>query len=273
MTNFPDIHHPEQEEQHMSITENRSRRRTAKAVVAGCLVALACAPAASAQTGVGPVDTIVGSLSGGVQKPHDYVCDENNPAVRYVIDGVRDSLKTRFPDMATMAARGYAPYIDAPIAMQQGQGHWLNPNFLRDGHMMDPRYPEGILVDKWNRPIGVMFIADDPYIPGPDMYVAEDGTPCNAWHYHTETAADAYWYLYKYLWTKDIQNGDIEPPDRTPDLMHVWAYGDYKYQWNHGTPPKSQLPGDPKPEEIPAIIGGPKPPTGLLPPVTKRLGD
>jgi hypothetical protein len=262
------------------------------AATVACLVALATAPAAMAQlpntgleppaTGVGPVDTVVGALSGGVQKPHEYVCDEDNPVVKSIIGGVRDSLTNVFPDITTMAARGFAPYADAPLFGFSGrQGHWLNPNYIGDvypaGHpkagqprLMDPYHPESILVDRWNRPIGVMFIADDPYVPGPDMYVDEEtGVPCNGWHYHTEIMADSYWYAYKYLYSGDLAEGDIEPPDRTPDLMHVWRYGDYKYQWNHAAPPQDQMPGDPSsPEEIKAMVGGFRDP-GIDPPPTK----
>lgn len=252
-------------------TNRRMRRSTAGAAAAACLAALAAAPGASAQTGVGPADTIIGSLSGGVQQPHAYTCDEHHPVVVAQIDGVRDSLKTRFPSMSVMAARGYSPYADAPIAALSGQGHWLNPNMLNDGHIMDPKYPEGILVDRWGRPIGVMYITDDPDSPGPDMYVAEDGTPCNAWHYHTEVFADAYWYAYKYGWSDDVSEGDLDPEPRSPDLMHVWAYGPYSDQWSHEEP-SSGMPGQPTPEEQLALIGGPKPPTAgmKIPPSARK---
>jgi hypothetical protein len=248
-----------------SSSRRGSRLATIVAVVA-CGGALGIAPAAHAQddtvdNATKAVQTVVGSLTGGVQSPHSYDCDENHPKVQEIINGVKDSLKTRYPNMTTMLARGYAPYVDAPLfGLSGGQGHWLNPGFLEDGHIMDPRYPEGILVDRWNRPIGVMFITDHPNQPGPDMYVADDGTPCNAWHYHTETFADTYWYAYKYGWSDAIKNGDIWPEDRSPDLMHVWAYGDYKHQWQHRTPPREQLPGDPTPQEIAQGIGGPRAP-------------
>ncbi len=246
------------------------RRSAARAVIVAGLAALATAPTAVAQTGVGPADTVIGSLNGGVQQPHKYQCDENNPIVVAQIEGVRDSLKTRFPSMSVMAARGYTPYVDAPVAAQQGQGHWLNPNLLNDGHIMDPKYPEGILVDMWGRAIGVMYIEDDPDTPGPDMYVAEDGTPCNAWHYHTETFADSYWYLYKYGWSNDVSEGDLEPEPRSPDLMHVWAFGPYAQQWSHNKPSEG-MPGQPTPEEQLELIGGAKPPTfGLKVPPAAR---
>jgi hypothetical protein len=263
----------------MTITVRRRGRRSIIAT-AVCAAALAAAPVAFGQgvkppaTGIGPVDTVVGALSGGVQKPHDYICGENRPEVKEVITGVKRSLSTIYPNISTMAARGYAPYVDAPLFGLSGrQGHWLNPAYVEDvypaGHpkagkprLMDPEHPESILVDRWNRPIGVMFIADDPYKPGPDLYVDEEtGVPCNAWHYHTELAADAYWYAYKYGWSGDIQEGKIDPPDRTPDLMHVWRYGDYKHQWNHNAPPQEQLPGDPKSyDDVKAIVGGPRTP-------------
>lgn len=256
----------------MSTTRGRLRRPIMIAA-ATCVAAFATAPSAiAAPTGVGPVDTVINSLSGGVQTPHPYICDERRAEVQFVIQGVRDSLSNSFPDITTMAARGYAPYVDAPLFGLSGrQGHWLNPGFVGDvypaGHakagqprLMDPQHPEGILVDRWNRPIGVMFIADDPHVPGPDMYIDSDsGESCNAWHYHTETLADAYWYAYKYGWSGDTQNGNVIPPDRTPDLMHVWRYGDYQYQWQHNAPPQNQMPGDPaSAEDARGIVGGPR---------------
>lgn len=254
----------------MSNTRGRLRRPITIAAAA-CIAAFTAVPAAMAEpTGVEPADTVVNSLTGGVQKPHEYICDENRPEVQEMIQGVRDSLTNIYPNITTMVARGYAPYADAPLFGFSGrQGHWLNPGYVGDvypaGHpkagqprIMDPKHPEGILVDRWNRPIGVMFIADDPYVPGPDMYVDEvTGVPCNGWHYHTETLADTYWYAYKYGWSGDVQNGDVMPPDRTPDLMHVWRYGEYKYQWDHNAPPQDQMPGDPQSaNDALQIVGG-----------------
>ena len=251
-----------------NITDNRRRTSTVRATVLACMAGLAVTPGAFAQTGVGPVDTVVGSFAGGVQTPHKYLCDENNPVVKAQITGVQDSLKTRFPSMSVMAARGFSPYVDAPIAAQQGQGHWLNPNMINDGHIMDPRFPEGILVDMYGRPIGVMYIEDSPSTPGPDMYVAEDETPCNAWHYHTEFFADTYWDVYKYGWSDALSKGDYEPEPRSPDLMHVWAYGSYADQWKHDKP-KSGMPGQPTPSEQLALIGGIQPPTGGMTPAAR----
>lgn len=256
----------------MSSTPKGGRRgrrlKTAIAVLACSAGAAAMAPAAMADppTGIGPVDTVIGSLTGGITS-HKFACDENNPNVQAIIQGVRDTLTNSFPDISTMLARGYLPYFDAPLFGLSGrQGHWINSAYMEDGHIMDPKRPESILVDRWNRPIGVMFIEDQPETPGPSIYENEDGTPCNAWHYHSEITADSYWYLYKYLYSNDIQEGDIEPEDRSPDLMHVWRYGDYQYQWTHAAPPADQLPGDPTPEEIPALVTGIRLPGPQIPP-------
>ena len=256
----------------MRATTGRRMRRLGTTAVMACSLALTAATAAHAQspvppTGVGPADTVIGSLSGGITA-HDYNCDEHNPKVQAIIQGVRDSLTNSFPDITTMIARGYSPYADAPLFGMSGrQGHWLNPGYMEDGHIMDPARPEGILVDRWNRPIGVMFIEDQPETPGPDIYTNPDGSPCNAWHYHSEITADAYWYAYKYGWSNDVQEGDIEPEDRSPDLMHVWRYGDYKYQWQHAAPPADQMPGDPSSaQDVKDSIGGPRPPGPGIPP-------
>jgi hypothetical protein len=238
------------------------RFKTMMAVLAVC--GLGAMPTASATadppTGIGPVDTIIGSLSGGITS-HKFKCDENHPKVKALIQGVRDSLKYSYPDISTMLARGYVPYFDAPLFGLSGrQGHWMNAAYMDDGHIADPQRPEAILTDKWFRPIGVMFIEDEPEKPGPNLYTAEDGTPCNIWHYHAEITADSYWWLYKYLWSDDVSQGDIEPEDRSPDLAHVWRYGDYQYQWNHAAPPADQLPGDPGPQELPCIVTAIRPP-------------
>ena len=266
----------------MTTTSRRLRRTVSTAAAAAIALGAAAAPAAFAQgitpppppaTGVGPVDTVLGSLSGGVQPPHPFSCEESRPEVQELITGVRRSLTTIYPDITTMAARGFFPYIDAPLfGLSGGQGHWINPGHIEDvypeGHpkagqprLADPEYPESILVDRWNRPIGIMFIGDGPDKETPDIYESDEGVPCNPWHHHTETAADAYWYAYKYGWSGDIQEGDVMPPDRTPDLLHVWRYGDYQYQWNHKTPPQEQMPGDPDdPQELRQIVGGPRTP-------------
>ncbi|MDX6671496.1 MAG: hypothetical protein QOI91_1859 [Solirubrobacteraceae bacterium] len=263
-------------------------RIVARGALLASVLTLALAPAATAQEGVDPqkaAETVVGAVQktfGGGITSHSYDCQEGRPAVQAVVNGVKDSLKYSYPDISTMAARGYAPYPDAfLLGLSGGQGHWLNPGFLEDGHIMDPKRPEGILVDRYQRPIGVMFIADDPHVPGPDMYVDDaTGVPCNGWHYHGEITADAYWYAYKYGWSGDTQtalgSGDLsklQPPDRTPDLMHVWAYGAdgvapdgtqlFKYQFQHATPPAKYMPPAPDvtdPNQARCIVGGFRPP-------------
>jgi len=236
--------------------------KTTIAVVA-CTIGVALVPTAQADppTGIGPVDTIIGSLSGGITS-HKFKCDENNPKVQAIIQGVRRSLTYSYPDISTMLARGYVPYFDAPLFGLSGrQGHWMNAAYMNDGHILDPERPEAILTDKWLRPIGVMFIEDRPEVPGPNLYVDEQtGVPCNIWHYHAEITADSYWWLYKYAWSDDVQNGDLEPEDRSPDLAHVWRYGEYQYQWNHAAPPADQMPGDPGPTEVPCIVTQIRPP-------------
>ena len=243
-----------------------------------CVGALVMAPGALAQTDddFDPVKGVNDIVSPGGITSHSFDCEESRPEVQDIVQGVKRSLKVIYPNISTMTARGFYAYFDAPLfGVSGGQGHWLNPGFLEDGHVMDPERPEGILTDKWNRPIGVMFITDDPDSRGPDLYVADDGTPCNAWHYHSEITADSYWHLYRYGWRGDLSRGDWQPDERSPDLMHVWAYGAdgigtkadgtqenlYKYQWTHAKPPDRYMPGNPdSPEDFRNIVGGPRTP-------------
>jgi len=267
-------------------------RRARLAIVVTAILGSTLLPSAFAQTPPaidpqGAVDTVVAAVqkewTGGITA-HSYNCDENRPEVQKIVKGVKHSLAYIYPSISVMEARGYLPYADAPLfGLSGGQGHWINPGYIQDGHMMDPDRPESILVDKWNRPIGVMFIEDNPGIAGPDMYVSEDGVPCNGWHYHGEALADGYWYAYKYLYSGDVERGDLQPPDRTPDLMHVWAYGasacdhagNFKYQFQHAEPPTQYMPGDPSTvDDVRGIVGAPRgpidPPTAD--PATKMCG-
>lgn len=274
-----------------------SRGRLIAIAAVACGMALGVAPGAMAQSPVPvpplpvdpqqAVDTISNAITkewtGGITA-HSYQCDESRPEVQTIVNGVKKSLSNSFPNITTMLVRGYMPYADAPLFGLSGrEGHWINPGFIGDGHIMDPEKPESILVDKWNRPIGVMFIEDAPGTPGPDMYVGDwtdpkTGTtyhnvPCNGWHYHGEALADAYWYAYKYGYSGDVEKGDLQPPDRTPDLMHVWAYGASKcdataqhpdpfvYEFQHAVPPQELMPGDPQSaDDAHKIVGGPRGP-------------
>ena len=250
-------------------------RTISKIAALACVSVMALAPAAWAQVDddfdlQDAIETVTEPGGGPQDPPHGYQgCDESHADLQAIVQGVKDALHPvtgRYRNFAAMSTYGYFPYADAPLMGFSGrQGHWLNPGFIEDGHIMDPKRPESILVDRFNRPIGVMFINDqpstnDPATWGPDIYVNEDGSSCNAWHYHTEQLADAYWYAYKYAYSDDVATGQWDPPEQTPDLMHVWAYGasttayggadadgkddNFRHPWNHDAPPVAEMKAD-----------------------------
>jgi len=141
-------------------------------------------------------------------------------------------------------ARGYFPYYDAFIPVPEPAtrvSHWLNPWFFNDGDVLDPKRPEGILLDEWYRPIGFMFISDIGK-PGPAVYVAEDGTVCRPWHPHDDEAARSFYAYYRVLW-----QGRFDVPEQTPEMMHVWVKNRHGTFSAHDYPPPEDREGFPPP--------------------------
>lgn len=183
---------------------------------------------------------------------HDHsesYCDENHPAVKKLIGGVQKSLAENFVNIPTMTARGFIPYFDAMLPGGyppggEGIGHWLNPDWIEDGHLMDPTRPESILTDEWNRPIGMMFIAEED-TDGPVIYTNKDGTPCSPWHPHTDMPARFSWWFYEMVYGGRALKGDVDIDPVTPMLLHVWAIPNDKGFAAHDGPEAKYRKGKP----------------------------
>lgn len=151
-----------------------------------------------------------------------------------------------YNDVVVLTAMGYHPYFDIIIP---GITHWLKPQFIDDGVMMDPTRPESILVDAWNRPVGVMFIEESSR-PGPAVYTVQPGEgyeisgngQCYPWHPHTDAPARFGWMWYRAMYDGSAQDGSMEYPDETPAMMHVWVnnpngvYNAHDYPESEGPP-------------------------------------
>lgn len=196
-------------------------------------VATACGVAALAAT--------PSALADEKHKHGDSVCDENHPAVQKLIGEVQASIRNSFPDLITMQVRGFIPYFDAmvggyPIGSPERIGHWLNPDWIEDGRIMDPTRPESILTDEYHRPIGFMFIADEND-PGPPVYVDEEtGKKCSPWHPHTDLPATFSWWFYETVYGGRPYQGEVEMDPVTPMLLHVWAIPNDKGWAAHNGP-------------------------------------
>lgn len=187
--------------------------------------------------------------SAGDGHGHATGCDDNHPATRALVKEVQESLATTYKDIAALIALGYHPYFDFLVPGGyppggEGISHWLNPNYIDDGIVLDPRRPESVLLDNWNWPIGVMFITD-PDVAPPPVYVNDDGTACSPWHPHTDVPARFGWYYYRAVYDRQVE-GDF--PAQTPEMMHVWAIpnpaGVYAA---HNYPPATSRRGAPGP--------------------------
>jgi hypothetical protein len=174
---------------------------------------------------------------------HAAGCDENHPAVLELKARVKRALERSYPNVLALLARGYFPYYDAVIPYPTPQTrvqHWLHPWYFNDGDNLDPDAPEGILLDEWFRPIGVMFISDIG-VAGPPVYV-EDGVACRPWHPHDDDAARSFYAFYRVFW-----QGRTDVPDQTPEMMHVWLNNPYGTFSAHEYPPPEAREGFPPP--------------------------
>ncbi|MGM0606204.1 MAG: hypothetical protein ACQETB_11120, partial [Halobacteriota archaeon] len=137
--------------------------------------------------------------------------------------------------------------------------HWINPEFISDGSIVDPERPESVLVDHtWWRPIGVMFIATKNgkrVDPPPSTYTDENDDACTPWHAHVGFPGRYSWWKYQKAYGHNATF-----PCRTPWMMHVWVYSHSESVYAHAAPeerggPPAEPPGfeteaDPDEEEF-----------------------
>lgn len=171
-----------------------------------------------------------------------YGCDPTHAAVTDLQSRVRWSLDNLYRNVGSLAAAGYFPYYDVPVAGVTGYSHWLNPWYFDKGIYLDPLRPQSVLVDPFQRPIGVMFIEDiEPDSPGSKRPLYVDGSTdpaseCMPWHGHADDAARSFFWYYRILW-----QGNFEYPDQTPSMMHVW-YNNERGVFAHEPPASSRTP-------------------------------
>lgn len=180
-------------------------------------------------------------------------CADDHPATVELQDAVRKALETRYSDAGDLVEAGFKPYFDALDRDADGWSHWINSDYVGDDAVLDPDRPESVLVDNetW-RSIGVMFIAtrggepiDPPAVYGGDA----DGTttdgptdepddPCSPWHYHAGLPGRFAWWYYRQAYERDVADGDLRLPCRTPCMMHVWTVDHPEGVYAHGGPPR-----------------------------------
>ena len=180
---------------------------------------------------------------------HATSCADDHPVSKALVTEVQGELATTYKDIAALVALGYHPYFDSLIPGGyppggEGISHWINPNYIDDGVVLDPKMPETILLDNWNWPIGMMFI-NDPGVPPKPVYVNDDGKACSPWHPHTDYPARFGWYYYRAMYDREMEG---EVPAQTPEMMHVWAIGNPKGVYAaHDYPPTAERKGAPGP--------------------------
>jgi hypothetical protein len=187
----------------------------------------------------------------GADGHHDHYagCANDHPTTVALRSEVQRALDSVYKDVVALVALGFHPYFDSLVPGGyppggEGISHWLNPNHIDNGNVLDPWKPEAILLDEWNNPIGMMFINDVGVAPVP-VYVDDDGTACSPWHPHTDMPARVAWYYYRAIYDREMEG---EVPEQTPEMMHVWAIDNPAGVYAaHDLPPSENRQGPPGP--------------------------
>ena len=180
---------------------------------------------------------------------HAAGCADDHPVTVRLVRDVQANLVSTYKDIAALVALGYHPYFDSLVPGGyppggEGISHWINPNYIDDGVILDPQRPETVLLDDWNWPIGMMFINDPGVAPTP-VYSNEDGSVCSPWHPHTDAPARFGWYYYRAVYDREMED---EVPAQTPEMMHVWAiHNPAGVYAAHDYPPREERAGAPGP--------------------------
>ncbi len=171
-------------------------------------------------------------------------CADDHPATADLRSAVATALESRVPDVDALLEAGYKPYFDTLESGDDSWSHWLSPEFIGDGDLLNPERPESVLVDNeaW-RSIGVMFIATrdgEPVEPPPAVYGDGDAAAdrCSPWHAHTGLPGRFAWWFYRQTYEGDAREGDLEFPCRTPCMLHVWTVDHPESVYAHDAPPR-----------------------------------
>lgn len=114
------------------------------------------------------------SGKGFVFPDHHDLCSGDHEETRRLKDAVEYSLRHLYPDVPTLVASGFIPYFD--VLSVGGFSHWLKPDHIKGGHMVDPGRPETVLVNNDNYcSQGIMFIPNHEVANRePPVYVEGD---------------------------------------------------------------------------------------------------
>jgi hypothetical protein len=171
---------------------------------------------------------------------HD-VCSDTHPKTRELQYRVRTALESQYPTVGALIDDGFVPYFDFFVE-DVVYSHWLNPEYVSDDGVVDPKRPESVLVDhEYWRPMGVMFVATPGggrLDPPPSTYETRSGK-CTPWHAHVGVPGRYAWAKYRAAY------GEFEWPCRTPWMMHVWNYADEGVYAHHAPADRGGPPAEP----------------------------
>lgn len=217
---------------------------------------------------------------GHTMPPHHDACADDHPETERLRENCREVLDRRYPNVGALVADGYIPYFDkvVPGPEFEGYSHWLNPEYIDNGSMLDPEQPESVLIDNntWC-PIGVMFIADAG-TQGDPVYVecddrdgynhndnghsheyggheshehgdgqhhgdSDDCVTCAPWHGHTDLPARFAWWYYRQVYDgAKTEENEVKLWCVTPSMLHVWTVPHPGGVYAHPGPPNEYRP-------------------------------
>ena len=219
------------------------RRRRVAAIVAAVMAAItavAFAPPTSAQ-----------EHGTGMLPPGDWTGEQE----AYLLDLIErtEAALPAFGDPATLEELGF---FNFGVVAPGGYDHWINLEWLDDGHILDPEFPESVVF---------RYRPDGSYVIEAAMFFLPTGTELSTipenlawlpgWHTHPELCVDENGQ-FAGLVNVDGTCSSGSPSDMPP-MMHVWivdtacghrfggvGVGGLDCDVDHGTPGPHEPPDD-----------------------------
>ncbi len=160
-------------------------------------------------------------LAPGHTHDHQVPCNPT-PGEQALADQLVSASRTAMNglDLDAALAAGYVPTSHAPERVK----HYFNPAWMRDGRVLDPERPEGLMFASTSRgPVlaAAVYLADRPGVPGPAV-----GGCLTSWHVHSNLCFSNPTGISLFHITGLRPPGGSCPPGHIawdpPAMLHVW---------------------------------------------------
>lgn len=141
----------------------------------------------------------------------------------------------RFADLAAAKAEGYQAVTPTWLPVV----HYVHPDYLRNGDVLDPDRPESLVYGHSGQDpvlLGAMFLMAEPGVPGPQI-----GGPLTVWHTHDDLCIDVARQMVVGFVDADGGCPEGAVNEETPEMLHVWVVDHPDGPFGHDMSPAAVL--------------------------------